>query len=109
MAANQPEKKDISLFKRGTPKSVLLGEFGYPVAQTEHDGHKWDIWRFTQGYSGGAKAGRAAGHATMDVLTLGIWEVIGTPVESSADGRTMAYEVSYDTSNNVDQVISLKK
>ena len=45
----------------------------------------------------------------MDVLTLGIWEVIGTPVESSADGRTMAYEVSYDTSNNVDQVISLKK
>lgn len=63
-----------------TPSSALLGEFGYPQAQSEHDGKKWDIWRFKQGYSGGAKVGRAAGHAVMDVFTLGLWEVVGTPV-----------------------------
>ncbi|HDS3404940.1 TPA: hypothetical protein JD369_000302 [Citrobacter freundii] len=108
-ATQQPEKKDISLFRHGTPRSVLLAEFGYPTAQTEHDGKKWDLWRFKQGYSGGVKASRAVGHAAMDVLTLWIWEVAGTPIESAADGTDMAYEVSYDQNHNVDQVITLKK
>lgn len=108
-ATQQPDKKDISLFRKGTPRSILLAEFGYPAAQTEHDGTKWDLWRFKQGYSGGVKASRAVGHATMDVLTLGLWEVAGTPIESAADGTDMAYEVSYDQNHNVDQVITLKK
>ncbi len=43
MASQQPDKKDVSLFKKGTPRSLLLGEFGYPTAQTEHDGKVWDI------------------------------------------------------------------
>lgn len=43
----------------------------------------------------------------MDVMTLGIWEVVGTPVEAAADGTMVAYEVSYDTSNNVSAVIPL--
>ncbi|MDM3265679.1 hypothetical protein OGW15_12310 [Citrobacter sp. Cf039] len=108
-ATQQPEKKDISLFRNGTPRSVLLAEFGYPTAQTEHDGKKWDLWRFKQGYSGGVKASRAVGHATMDVLTLGLWEVAGTPIEGAANGTDMAYEVSYDQNKNVDQVITIKK
>jgi len=107
MATQQPDKKDLSLLQMGTPRSTLLGELGYPQAQTEHDGKKWDIWRFKQGYSGGAKVGRAAGHAAMDVLTLGVWEVVGTPVEAAADGTMVAYEVSYDTSNNVSSIIPL--
>ena len=26
-------------------------------------------------------AGRAIGHGVMDILTLGLWEIIGTPIE----------------------------
>lgn len=109
MASQQPDKKDVSLFKRGTPRSVLLGEFGYPMAQTEHDGKKWDVWRFRQGYSDGAKTGRAVGHAAMDVLTLGIWEVAGTPIETAADGNMVSYEIAYDEHGNVSDVILLSK
>ena len=29
-------------------------------------------------------AGRAVAHGVMDVLTLGLWEVVGTPVEAVA-------------------------
>lgn len=32
--------------------------------------------------------GRAIGHGVMDVLTLGAWEIIGTPVEAVASGKT---------------------
>ncbi|MBT0731016.1 hypothetical protein [Rosenbergiella nectarea] len=108
-ATHQPDKKDISLFKVGTPRSELLAEFGYPSAQTNHDGKTWDLWRFTQGYSGGVKASRAVGHGVMDVLTLGIWEVAGTPIESAADGTQMAYEVAYDKTQRVSDVAAIKK
>jgi outer membrane protein assembly factor BamE (lipoprotein component of BamABCDE complex) len=54
MAANQPPAKNIDLFKVGTPRSALLAEFGYPTStETKADGKKYDIYRFTQGYSGG--------------------------------------------------------
>jgi len=108
MAANQPPAKNVDLFKVGTPRSALLAEFGYPTAtETKPDGKKYDVYRFTQGYSGGAKAGRAMLHGVADVLTLGLWEVIGTPVEAANDGDLTAYEVSYGKDDRVDQVISL--
>ena len=39
--------------------------------------------------------GRAAFHGTMDLLTLGVWEIIGTPIEASA-GKTSKVTVVYD-------------
>jgi len=110
MAAKQPNKKDIELFRVGTPRSMLLAEFGLPTAaETREDGKKYEIYSFTQGYSTGAKAGRAVFHGAADVFTLGLWEVIGTPTEGVFDGNEMAFEVRYDTDNKVDQVIPLKK
>jgi outer membrane protein assembly factor BamE (lipoprotein component of BamABCDE complex) len=107
MAANQPKAKNVDLFQIGTSRNALLAEFGYPTATETRNGKKYEIYRFTQGYSGGAKAGRAVGHAVADVLTLGLWEVVGTPVESINDGELTAYEVSYDSSDKIDQVVLL--
>jgi hypothetical protein len=110
MAAKQPDKKDVGLFKVGTPRSLLLAEFGLPTAaETREDGNKYEIYAFTQGYSAGAKAGRAVFHGAADVLTLGLWEIIGTPTEGAFDGDNIAYEVRYNTNNVVDQVVALKK
>ena len=110
MAAKQPDAKDISLFKVGTPRSLLLAEFGLPTAaETRDDGKKYEIYSFTQGYSTGAKAGRAVFHGAADVLTLGLWEIIGTPTEGVFDGDAMAYEVRYDSDSKIDQVVALKK
>lgn len=107
MAAHQPSEKNVDLFKIGTPKSFLVAEFGQPTSTEIRDGKKYDIYRFTQGYSGGAKAGRAFAEGVADVFTLGIAEVITTPVETIADGNLVAYEVSYDKNDLVDQVILL--
>lgn len=110
MATDQPDKKDVDLFKVGTPRSLLLAEFGLPTAaETRDDEKKYEIFAFTQGYGTGAKAGRAVFHGAADVLTLGLWEVIGTPTEGAFDGTEMAYEVRYDSNNVVDQVVLLKK
>lgn len=88
---------------------MLLAEFGMPTVSEMRDNKKFEIYKFVQGYSTGAKAGRAVFHGAADVLTLGLWEIVGTPVEGTFSGDEMAYEVSYDNDNRVDQVIALKK
>jgi hypothetical protein len=109
MAAKQPDKKNVDLFKVGTPRSMLLAEFGMPTVSELRDGKKYEIYKFVQGYSVGAKAGRAVFHGAAAVLTLGLWEVVGTPVEGVFSGDEMAYEVRYDDESRVDQIIALKK
>jgi hypothetical protein len=109
MAAKQPGIKDIDLFRAGTSRSMLLAEFGAPTVSEIRDGKKFEIYRFIQGYSTGVKAGRALFHGAADVFTLGLWEIVGTPTESAFSGNELAYEVSYDESDRVDQVIVLKQ
>ena len=109
MAAKQPDKLNTDLFSKGTPRSMLLAEFGLPKVSETRNGKKHEIFTFTQGYSAGAKTGRAVVHGVADVLTLGLWEVIGTPAEGAFDGRNMAYDVSYDKQDKVDSVILLKR
>lgn len=109
MAARQPGRKDTSLFKTGTSRSLLIAEFGAPSTTEERNGKKYEIFKFTQGYSGPAKVGRALFHGTADIFSLGLWEVVGTPTEMVFDGTETAYEVSYDENNRVDNVNLLKK
>ena len=39
-----------------------------------------------------------------DALTLGLWEVVGTPLESSLDGEGVQAEVRYDRDQYVRRV-----
>ena len=109
MAAKQPGKKNVNLFRIGTPRSMLLAEFGLPIVSEERNGKKYEIFKFIQGYSAGAKAGRAVFHGAADIFTLGLWEIIGTPTEGVFNGTEMAYEVSYDNDNRIDSVVSLNE
>lgn len=96
MAAKQPPRKDLTVLKPGTPRSLVVTELGAPIWSGEKGGEKVDWFAFTQGYSKGAKAGRAFFHGAADVFTLGLWEVAATPIESVASGRDMKVEVIYD-------------
>ena len=109
MAAKQPDKLDTTLFVKGTPRSMLLAEFGLPKVSEVKNGKRHEIYSFTQGYSAGAKAGRAVAHGTADLITFGLWEVIGTPTEGVFDGNNMAYEVTYDKDERIDLVVLLKR
>tara|TARA_Y100001934_G_scaffold269205_1_gene352349 strand:+ start:424 stop:837 length:414 start_codon:yes stop_codon:yes gene_type:complete len=108
MAAKQPGKKDVSVFKVGNPRALILAEFGLPLVTEEKNGKKVEIFKFVQGYSAGTKAGRAVLHGTADVLTLGLWEVVGTPAEGTFTGNDMAYQVTYDEDERISEVVLLK-
>jgi hypothetical protein len=67
-----------------------------------------DSYVFTQGYSKGNKVSRAVFHGAADIFTLGLWEIVGTPVEIIADGHEMKIEVFYDHKEKVQTVVYLR-
>ena len=109
MAAKQPEKKDISLLKEGVSRAVLISEFGAPVISEYKNDKRFEIFKFVQGYSTGANAGRAFFHGAASVATLGLWELVGTPAEITFNGDEMAFQVSYDENDLVDEVKLITK
>jgi hypothetical protein len=96
MAAHQPELKDMTPIKPGVHQSIVHTELGTPVWSGKENDTDVEIYRFTQGYSKGAKAGRAVFHAAADVMTIGLWEVVGTPIEATVNGHRMTVKISYD-------------
>lgn len=109
MAAKQPVKKDISLLEVGVPRTMLIAEYGAPILSEYKNEKKIEIFKFIQGYSTGAKVGRAFFHGAADVVTLGLWELIGIPTEITFSGDELAYLVRYDENDLVDEVIPIKK
>lgn len=46
--------------------------------------------------------GRAVMHGLLDVATLGIWEVAGTPIEGSKSGeKYFVYKIIYDSEDKI--------
>ena len=88
---------------------MLLAEFGSPAFSETRNGRAYEIHKFVQGYSTGANVGRAMSRGVLDVSTWGLWRVFGTPTESAFGGDEMAYEVSYDENDTIEQVTVLKK
>ena len=109
MAAHQPSKKDVGLFSPGVPRSLVLAEVGGPVTSETKAGKRVEVYAFTQGYSKAARVSRTIGHGAADVFTMGLWEVVGTPTEAVFDGKRVAYEVTYDSSDRIENVVRLKK
>lgn len=109
MALKQPEKKDLAILADGTPRNLILAEFGEPSHTETLQGQRIDVFSFTQGYSDGARKSRAMLHGVADVLTLGLWEIVGTPTEATFDGENMVVEVRYNEHERVEKVTWLKR
>jgi outer membrane protein assembly factor BamE (lipoprotein component of BamABCDE complex) len=106
-ATKQPEKKNLSVLHIGVPRTAVIAELGAPVLTETKNGEKVDVFKFFQGYSKTAKTARALAHGVADVYTLGLWEVVGTPIEGIANGEKNQLEVHYKN-NKVSKVVPLQ-
>lgn len=100
-ATQQPDWKNLYVLAPGTPRTHVIAELGAPVWTDEKDNTTTDVFAFKQGFSRWNKAGRAMVHGAADVATFGLWEVVGTPVETIANGKDMKLEVTYDANRKV--------
>ena len=80
---------------------------GSPAETIEKDGIKYDLFSFVQGYSKGTRIARATGHLLAEISTIGLWGLVGTPIEQSYNGKVLGYKVTYDKNDKVYQVEKL--
>ena len=106
MATQQPSRMDFSVLSKGVDRSRVVAELGAPLTTEVKDGKRTDVFSVRQGYSTGAKVGRALFHGAADFFTLGLWEVVGTPVEAIASGTIVKVGVNYDKNDKVEDIIT---
>jgi len=109
-ATSGPECKNLSVLDKGTDRYLVLAELGQPVVtETIEDGRKCDVFSFKQGQHGAVKAGKALAYGAAAVMTLGLSEVVASPLEGAAGkGAEVKAKVLYDAANKVDQVEMLQ-
>ncbi len=80
MAVSGKKDPNLGAFRVGSTRGEAELQLGSPIASvTTPEGNRTDIYEYELGNE--PSAGRAIGHGVMDVLTLGLWEVVGTPIE----------------------------
>jgi hypothetical protein len=103
MALSGSPNPDLGAVKTGASRGEIEMHLGSPISSTMIEGgHRADLYQYEIGNE--PSAGRAAGHAVMDVLTLCLWEIVGTPIEG-VQGEKYTATIEYDEN---DKVVDLK-
>jgi RNase H-fold protein (predicted Holliday junction resolvase) len=104
MAMSGKKTPDLGAVRIGCSRGEAELQLGPPVKTVtlENNGRE-DVYEYEVGND--PSAGRAIGHGVMDVLTLGLWEVAGTPIEA-VQGSKHTITVIYDVQ---DKVVSINR
>jgi hypothetical protein len=106
MALSGDENPDLGAVKVGSTRGEVEMHLGSPVrSSSAENGTRTDIYEYEIGNE--PSAGRAVAHGLADVLTLGLWEIAGTPIEA-VQGETYQATVVYDDQDRVMEINTKK-
>jgi hypothetical protein len=106
MALSGNENPDLGAIRVGASRGEVELHLGSPVKSTSlPDGRRADIYAYEIGNE--PSAGRAIGHGVMDVMTFGLWEVLGTPIEG-VQGERYHATITYDREDRVAEIKTSK-
>lgn len=89
----------------GKTRAEVEAELGSPDMVSKEDGKTRVRYRMDPAaHSRGAKNAAVAGHVVADILTLGLWEVVGTPVELAAQDEIHNFNVVYNANDIIESV-----
>jgi hypothetical protein len=100
MAASGNKEQDTSIVFPGSNRAVITAKLGPPTSsRVLEDGNTEDTYLIKKGNE--ASSGRAWAHAGLDLLSLGLWEVVATPYELAQGEEKSRYTITYDPTGNV--------
>ncbi|MBN1126396.1 MAG: hypothetical protein JXA82_15430 [Sedimentisphaerales bacterium] len=98
MAGKKQTRKDLSVIRVGGNRDDIVHVLGAPYMSTRtDDGGCKDIYKLVE--NAGTKETKTlaiVGHTTMDVVTLGLWEIVGTPLEIATQEEATVFILYYD-------------
>lgn len=102
MALRGNTEAKVSGIGVGQDRAEVLATLG-PAKKTYRSADKRvDVFKLKRGDE--PSAGRAIAHGVLDVATLCVWEVVGTPIEA-VQGESFYVTVQYDAEDRVTRVI----
>ena len=107
MEANRPDPIDLKKFTPGERRFDVLAELGNPVASAPESDTSCDIYKlYTHGPEAAGKGAIAAGEIVADIFTIGLAEVIFTPVEAATRNSKHTVLFCYSQDN---KLVSVKE
>lgn len=104
MAASGGDNPNVAVLSEGSTRLEIERELGKPTRSRQlDDGSLECLYEYEVGDE--PSVGRAAGHAVLDILTIGLWEIAGTPTELSMGDR-FELLVVYDSNDVAREVTS---
>lgn len=101
---------DPSIIQTGADRMQIENTFGSPdMTASLNDGESKVIYKIDpNAHKEGTRNAAVAGHVVADVLTLGLWEIVGTPLELAAQDEFTTYIIVYDENNKIKSVEIVK-
>ena len=103
MALSGDREPNLGAIHIGQDRAIVLMNLGQPSGTFAEEGKRTDS--FDLKFGNESSAGRALGHAAMDVMTFGAWEIIGTPIEGFS-GSKQSLVIEYDDKDQVTKISS---
>jgi hypothetical protein len=100
--ATRPDPVDLSQFAVGESRVQVIEQIGAPTAQVKDADNSCDVYKlYTRGPGSVTKGAIAVGEAAADVVTLGLAEVLFTPVEAATRNSKHTVMMCYDKDNKL--------
>lgn len=94
MAVSGKEEMNTSIVYPGVPREAVISRLGEPESSiTDEEGNFIDTYIIVKGNE--PSSTRAVVHGTLDVFTLGLWELMATPIEVVEGVETKSQLVIY--------------
>ena len=97
MEATRPDPVDTSQFVVGETRLQVVEALGAPTATVKQSDQSCDVYKlYTRGPGAAGKGAIAATEAVADVFTLGLAEVVTSPVEGATRNAKHTVTMCYD-------------
>jgi hypothetical protein len=111
MSANrQSYKGDPSVIQVGVDRQIIETTLGPPDLTTNLDNNRAKaIYKIDpNAVRSGTKNAEVAGNVVADIFTLGLWEIVATPIELGSQDKLTNYIITYDADQKVQTVETFK-
>jgi hypothetical protein len=110
MAGKKQTKKDLSVLRIGGNRDDIVAVLGAPYqTQRFEDGRVKDTYKIVENApSEGMKTVEVLGNGVLSIGTLGLWEIVGTPIQIATQQEATLFILYYSKDNKLTAYDAIK-